>query len=311
LNWFRKSRRRAGWMVLDTRRNEFLAVHGEHTSTGKPHIHQFTVQASDSPSAGLERGKREFGLHQYQCATLLRADEYQIVVVERPNVPREELKTAIRWRIKDLLDQHVDDVTLDVLEIPVPDDANSRNPMMYAIAARNEVIQERVSQFEAAGIPLAVIDIEETAQRNITALFEEPDRAVATLYMDEQGGLLTVNYRGELFLARRFEASLNEIAAPGGPMGEAAHERIVLELQRSLDHFERQFRSIPVGRLLLAPEATESGLLDTLAKGLGIKVQCIDLNEVINLSGGPMASNLQWRLFHSLGASLRHEARAL
>jgi MSHA biogenesis protein MshI len=311
LNWFRKSRRRPGWMVLDSRQDEFLAVHGEYSPPGKPRIHQFTVQASESPIAGLERGKREFGLHQYQCATLLGADEYQIVVVERPNVPREELKTAIRWRIKDLLDQHVDDVTLDVLEITIPDDTNSRNPMMYAIAARNEVIQERISRFESAGVPLAVIDIEETAQRNITALFEEPDRAVATLYMGEKGGLLTVNYRGELFLARRFEASLNEIPSPDDQVSEVAHERIVLELQRSLDHFERQFRYIPVGRLLLAPESVPSGLFDTLAKGLGIKVQAIDLNDVINISGGPMAANLQWRLFHPLGASLRYEARVL
>ncbi len=298
-------------MVLDARRDEFTAVHGEYVPSGKPLIHQFAAQAIEGSNLALERNKRDLGLDRYQCATLLGPDEYQIVLVDRPNVPREELKTAIRWRIKDMLDQHVDDVTLDVLEIPVPDDTNVRSPMMYAIAARNEVIQRRISEYESAGIALTVIDIEETAQRNVAALFEEADRAVATLYFSEQGGLLTVNYRGELYLARRFEVSLAEISSLDASVREATHERIVLELQRSLDHFERQFRSIPIGRLLLAPEPEESGLLNTLAGGLGIKVQGIDLNDVLAVAGGPMAPRLQWRLFHLLGASLRHETRTL
>ncbi len=298
-------------MVLDARHDVLAAVHGEYAPLGKPLVHQFSVQAIESPKAGLERGRRELGLHQYQCATLLGQDEYQIVVVERPNVPREELKTAIRWRIKDLLDQHVDDVTLDVLDIPVPNDTNARTPMMYAIAARNEVIHGRISQFKSAGVTLAVIDIEETAQRNVSVLFEEPDRAVATLYMGEKGGLLTVNYRGELFLSRRFEAMLDDIPSADSNVRDATHERIVLELQRSFDHFERQFRSIPIGRLLFAPEPVASGLLDTLAKGLGIKVQSIDLNDVLTIAGGPMEQRLQWRLFHPLGAALRHEAMVL
>jgi len=298
-------------MVLNARREEFTAVHGEYLAAGKPLIHQFAVQAIDAPAPALERSKKDLGLDRYQCATLLSPDEYQIVLVDRPNVPREELKTAIRWRIKDLLDQHVDDVTLDVLEIPVPEEANVRSPMMYAIAARNEVIQRRIGEYESAGIALSVIDIEETAQRNVAALFEEPERAVATLYLSEQGGLLTFNYRGELYLARRFEVSLQDIMSPEATVREPTHERIVLELQRSLDHFERQFRSIPIGRLLLAPEPTESGLLATLAGGLGIKVQGIDLNDVLAVDGGPMAPRLQWRLFHQLGAALRHETRVL
>ena len=38
--------------------------------------------------------------------------------LEAPAVPREELKTAVGWRLKDMLDFHIDDATIDVLAIP-------------------------------------------------------------------------------------------------------------------------------------------------------------------------------------------------
>ena len=68
----------------------------------------------------LERVAREFGAKRFQCTTLLKPQQYQILLVEAPAVKREELKSAVRWRIKDMLDYHIDDATIDVLDVPVP-----------------------------------------------------------------------------------------------------------------------------------------------------------------------------------------------
>jgi MSHA biogenesis protein MshI len=298
-------------MVLDAGASEVAAVHGESASAGKPHVHQFAVRASDEPAAGLQRIGRELSLSRFRCATLLDPADYQIMLVDAPNVPRDELKTAMRWRVKDLLDFHIDDVTLDVLDIPVTDEGPARNHSMYAIAARNEAIQARIKQFEGAGIGLSVIDIPETAQRNVAALYEEPNRSLATLYFNETSGLLTVNYQTELYLARRFDVSIAEVTASDEQAHADTHSRILLELQRSLDHFERQFRAIPIAKLLLGPEPTPSGLAQYLAEGLGIRVQSIDMNEAMAVAGGSMDARLQWRLFHLVGASLRREQVAL
>src|SRR6266850_1315246 len=54
---------------------------------------------------------------------------------------------AVEKRIKDLLDYHVDDATLDVLDIPPESGPAGRTHSMYAVAARNEVIKERVKTF--------------------------------------------------------------------------------------------------------------------------------------------------------------------
>lgn len=298
-------------MVIGAGNGELTAVLGDAGGAGRPAVRQYAVRAVDEASSGLQHAARDLGASHYQCATLLAPHEYQIVMVDAPNVPRDELKTAIRWRVKDLIDLHIDDVTLDILDIPVPKDGATRNHTMYAVAGRNDAIQSAINRFENADIPLTVIDIPETAQRNIAALYEEPERAVALLHFGENEGLLTINYAGELYFTRRFEFPFAQLNADDEMSRDDARGRVLLELQRSLDHFERQFRSIPVAKLLVAPEPFATGLADYLAAESGFPVQRIDLNDVIDFDGGPLDARLQWRLFHPIGASLRQEVKAL
>ena len=44
--------------------------------------------------------------------------DYQMQLVEAPSVPREEMRSAVRWKLKDLLDYPVDAATIDVADVP-------------------------------------------------------------------------------------------------------------------------------------------------------------------------------------------------
>src|SRR5690349_21291166 len=185
---------------------------------------------------------RELKTGEYRCMNLLAASEYQLLSVEAPNVPADELKTAVRWRLKDMLDFHVDDATIDVLDLPVdPNAAVRAQHSMFAIAARNSVIEGRQKLFAAAKVDLSVIDIPEMAQRNISALVEPAGRGVAMLSFGEDGGLPTVSYRAELYLTRRIDIGLEALLDEDIDRRNAAFDRVTLELQRSLDNFERQY----------------------------------------------------------------------
>ncbi len=297
-------------MVIGVGGDRLDLVHGHHASTGKPQILQFgsrELAASDD----LARSGRDMALARYDCATLLAPGEYQLLLVDAPNVPRDELKTAIRWRVKDLLDYHVDDATLDVLDIPPPKNAPARGHSMYAVAARNDVVHGYMRRFEEAVIPLTVIDIPETAQRNIAALYERDERAVALLYLGVRDALLTISAQGELYMARHIDISAAEVAAAGMRDRADTHERMLLELQRSLDHFERQHSAIAIGRVMVGPEEKESGLVTHLERHLGVPVASVRLAEVLDIPGGEMARDAEWRLFHLVGAALRRETAAL
>lgn len=52
----------------------------------------------DGLPAALEKLSKELSLKRYACTTLLAPGEFQMMSVDAPNVPREELKAAIRWR---------------------------------------------------------------------------------------------------------------------------------------------------------------------------------------------------------------------
>ncbi|GIZ52433.1 hypothetical protein NCCP691_24470 [Noviherbaspirillum aridicola] len=245
---------------------------------------------------------------------MLAADEYQILSVDAPNVAPDELKTAIRWRLKDMLDYRVDDATVDVLDIPVDKNAPARNHQMYAIAARNQMIEDRQKLFETARVPLRVIDIPEMAQRNIAALLEPEARGLAMLSFSDEGGLLTITHEGELFLSRRIDVSADQLADDSPDARQRAYDRVTLELQRSLDHFDRQYHYVTMSSLMLAPLATSaSELRDYLSSNLYLPVEHVALDKILDLSAVPAlrSASEQQRHFLTIGAALRHEEKAL
>ena len=310
MTFFTRSKKEQGWLVIDATSEGLRYVHG-HAQPGKrAAVDEWTTGEPEYRAGGLEKVARNRHFDRYQCATLLKPGEYQLLQVEAPAVPPAELKSAIRWRLKDLLDYHVDDATIDVLDVPSEGAANARGHAMFAVAARNELIASRIKLFEAARIPLSVIDIPETAQRNIAALYEEDKRGLALLYVDSNSSLLTVNYRGELYLARRLEVGVDQIVLQAGEAREEIFARIQLELQRTLDHFDRQYSFVPIAKLLVAPMPQETGLAAYLAGNLGVAVEAVNLGEKLDVSDGWDVAT-QWQLFHLAGASLRVEPRAL
>ena len=259
----------------------------------------------------LEKLRKDARIADHQFTTLLAPGEYQLLLLDTLNVPSDELKAAVRWRIKDSLSYPVTDATLDVLKIPAIK-GSERPPSLYAVAAPNNTIKKLEALFEKARIDLNVIDIPEMAQRNIAALFEEDERGLALLALDENGGLLTFTCGGELYLARRIEITLAQLQVDDENQRKQYLERLELELQRSLDYFARQNGNISVSRLLIsAPE--KLGLVAELAPTLDLLIEQLDLAQVMDISAVPELANSEFavRALLPLGAALRYERREL
>jgi MSHA biogenesis protein MshI len=305
---FKKPLKTDGWLALVLHGEHVAAARIAHGAGGKPVVKLATVLTGAAASAeALEKAGKSLLANTCQVSTVLSGGHYQMLSVDAPNVPQDELRTAVRWRLKDMLDFHVDDATIDVLDIPV-DKADARQHAMFAVAARNTVIEARQKLFAQAKIQLVAIDIPEMAQRNISALLETEGRGLAMLSFDADGGLLTVSYKGELYLARRIDVTLEQLLDADHDRKHQRFEKITLELQRSLDHFDRQFHFISVARLALAPSPI-TGLDEYLSSNLYTPVARFDLADVFDTSAVPelTALDVQQRLFTALGAALRHE----
>jgi MSHA biogenesis protein MshI len=301
-----------GWLAVELG-EESVSVAHVVPNGGEPVV-EFVEERSWDPGdpRTLERVAREFGAKRFRCTTLLKPGQYHILLVEAPAVKREELKSAVRWRIKDMLDYHVDDATIDVLDVPVPASAGQRTHYMYAVAARNDTIRATVDRFAAAGMPLAVIDIPDTAQRNIAARLETGERAVMVLTFDEGGGLLTVSYAGELYLARRLDITAAQLAE-GGETGVRTYDRVLVESQRSLDHCERTYPFFTMGRVALGPFPGDAELRQHLATNLYVPVEPLELGRVVSLpaTAATWTTEDHGRWLRLIGAGMRVEAKAL
>ena len=303
----------AGWLVVDL---DAASVSVAHVvpNEGQPVV-EFAEERDWDPAdpKSLERVAREFGVKRFQCTTLLKPQEYQILLVEAPAVKPTELKAAVRWRIKDMLDYHVDDAAIDVLDVPLPASAGQRAHYMYTVAARNDTVRSTIDRFTAAGMPLAVIDIPDTAQRNVAARLEADQRGLVTLTFDAHGGLITVNFAGELYLSRRLDINLAQLAEFEGEARERLYERVVLEIQRSLDHCERTYPFFAMGRVLVGPVPGDAGLREHLAANLYLPVESLELARVLRLPAEARAWTpvQQAKWLKLLGAGLRVEKKAL
>jgi len=276
----------------------------------RPVVEFCSARPSGSDQAeALQRLRRELHLERFRCATLLPAAQYQLQLLDAPNVPDAEMKSAVRWKLKDFLEYPVESATVDVVQIPADASAPTRGRSVYAVSARNSDIEARMKLFAQAKIPLRVIEIPEMAQRNIATLLETDDRALAMLSFGEEGGLLTFSARGELYLSRRIDVSLEQLALAVGDLREQMFERIALELQRSLDHFDRQFSNLPVARLVLGPVPEDIGLRQYLADNLSTQVDSVDLGEVLDFHKVPelREPGEQMQRWQTLGAALRSE----
>ena len=304
----RRGKREPGWLAIS------LQPELMHFAHAKGSGRQFVVtKCGSQPIASekdFQRTLKALGFDRYECLTVLAPSDYQLLLVDKPDVPEAELKNAARWKIKDMIDYPVTEATVDVL--PIPDARSGTRAHLYTVAARNDAIRNNMERFSELRLRLSVIDILETAQRNIAALLEPPHGGVALLYVARDHVLCTVNFEGELYLTRRIDVGLEELEKLAQGASDEAKHRILLEVQRSFDHLERQFPFVSVTKLLIAPTPADTGLQSYLADNLDVPVEEVRLDELLGRAPGvELDRESAWRLFHLLGAALRGQpARA-
>ncbi|SNS82564.1 MSHA biogenesis protein MshI [Noviherbaspirillum humi] len=312
MNIFGKRKRLEGWRAITLDQQGCCVTHVQRKG-GRPLVTLAEAHALEGsvPDLLASLSKRWQG-EQYELTTCIDAGTYQMLPVEAPNVPKNELKSAIFWLIRDMIDFPIDNAIVDVLNIPST--GEGRKQIMYAIVAQSSQVRTMQERFEVAKLPLKAIDVPELAQRNIAALAEQPGRALVMLAFDARGALLTFTAGGELYLARRFDVSSAELTIADAATTDQLFEKIALEVQRSLDHFRRQFASLPISRFFLVPgEAELDELLRYLAENLDLNPELLELSTVFDFSAVPhlAARKLQARFFTSLGLSLRVEQKTL
>lgn len=242
------------------------------------------------------------GLQGARVNLLLHPSQYRNFLLEAPDVPAEELRDAMRWRVKDLLEAPLDDFVVD--NLPLPADAyRGRSPMAYCVALAKARMAENEALITGAGLRLQSIDITEMAFRNLGLLVGARDNAgnLALLRLRSSEGLICIQNGADMYMARRIERGLAR--------AEQDLDGMILEIQRSLDYFEGQLGKGHISRLLLLPMKRDGErTFQALVGGLAVKPERLDLRQLFpDQASAELPELAQARCLGAVGAALRED----
>lgn len=326
-------------------------VRAPRASNGQFAVQQIGVERQGSDSMeDFVRRLQGLGLKGLATHMMLRPEQYQLLQIDAPPVAPEELRAAARFQIREMVNVHIDDITLDVMQVG---DGQQRatNNNLFVVAAKNEVVRDVMALGDALNWSVSVIDIQETAQRNLQSALARQDgrveRADATLLVsDEQQAVLTISANDELFFTRRLDLPQGFLTMPwgadaeptpdelpdaftpvseyvpdyagGGTTGATTGDqgdadrlqRFLVEVQRSLDLWDRTWSSMPLAGLRVYAGERSGEMANWLSRELGQSVTAIDL-EAQFPGLGTMAVADQTYCLPLLGVLLRTETRKL
>jgi MSHA biogenesis protein MshI len=261
---------------------------------------------SEAVSAAL----RGAGLPRLPVSVVLGPEDYQLALVEAPDVPPAELRAAMRWRLKEAIDFRVEDAVIDVFDVP-PQSRGAQGRMMYAVAARRGAV-DRYAAALASMPSFDVVDVPELCLRNLAAALPAAARGVALLQLGDTTATCVLVQGRTFYLARQIALRPAALAIESETAGASLDAgSIVLELQRSLDHYERNFDQPPITKIAILPAgARADALAADLGRETGFEVSALDLNAALSCAS-PLDPALQADCLLAIGAALREERRSL
>lgn len=263
---------------------------------------QFIPHSDSSiPSEAVRDCLDRWGLRGPQGRVVLSRDDYSLLLVEAPPVPERELRQALSWKVRDLIDFPVAEAVVDAFLLP-EDKTRTGVRMAYVAVTRRSTITGLIELARRTNFKLLSIDIPELALRNLALRCCDTERGAALVKLVPGGGSLQIVRGEDLFLARQFALSYQ-----GGLLEDLPTDELVLELQRSLDYFERQMRQPPPAQIYLTGENVSADKLSSeIRSALPGEMQLLSLARGFEVN--PQIPQHQLSLcLDALGAALRAE----
>lgn len=309
MNLFSKKRHASGVVGLSINDERVMLaqmLRGSAASGGGPYLQACSQQAVSSAAQSREVLKAlvdSLGLAGARCNYALASRDYDVYLIEAPSVEPAEMKSAVRWRIKDLLDMPVEDAVIDIF--PVPKDAfQGRSKMLYAVAAQKSRVESVIDLVNGAGLTLNAIDIPELAMLNMSSELLDDQNGLAFIDLRQTGSTMNLSRGGQLYLTRKINTQLGADVMTAFDW-EVQRDRLVLEMQRSLDYYESQMGQNPISQIVLAPRPNDAAAIAaSLSEVMSVRVSVMDIAEQLAMAEDIAPATLQACVV-AIGAALR------
>jgi len=303
------------WFGAKTRKNEVIGVeftadgvafaYIQRPATQEPrlvHCEFLSSENSDNTAELLRNRLAKLNLQDVPCNMVMSSGNYQLILGEAPKVPAEELAEALRWKIKDLIQFPVADAVINAFLLP-EDSVSGGNRLAYAAVAQRNIVLDMIAQAKVAQLKLQAIDIPELVMRNLAQTCCDTQRGIALIQLSKGEGNLQIIRDNKVYLLRHFA-----LPYEGGLRDEVPAEALVLELQRSLDYFERQMRQVPPSNVIIYGEnVTAEKITSEIRESLSVSIDVLDVHTGLQVSHNVQEHTFSYCLL-AVGAALRQES---
>lgn len=269
---------------------------------GELAFYQFYGEPGDSQEL-LSNLVDEHDWHDIPCSLVLHPIYYQLLLTESPAVEDAELQTAVRWKIKELLDFPLEEAAIEYFLLP-EDAYRGRQKMLYAAVLRKLTLKSLVEPVEAAGLNVDCVEITELALHNIVSRFPADTGGTAVIQLNESDGFINLLEGGAMYLCRRLDIGLDQFFSGSDPQG--FYDSLLLAIQRSLDYYESQLGKGIITTIYFSPcSSTMQPIIDFVESQLGLTVAVLPLTKLELMADCESGDEQLSRCVSAIGAAMQ------
>lgn len=237
------------------------------------------------PAMDLDKALAEL-VHFYQlkgaaCSWILNRTDYHLLFIDMPLVPKEELQSAIKWLVKDLIDFPIREAVLDYFTTPETVIHDPRK--IFVAVTQKSKLEEKAAAINASGLNLVAVDINVLALRNLGMLLAKVQEDIALLHLEQSSCSMVILSELALCLARQINVSLASFDQMGiTPNIMETH--LLVEIESTLDYFTTQMtRPIPDKIFLLPLTGRYAQINHYLCEKLPQRMQEVNFNPILDI----------------------------
>ena len=209
---------------------------------------------------------------------------YNFMLIDAPDVPDEELREAVKWRVNDFVVGAIEDFVVDAFRLP-EDAYRGRMDMIYAAYIEKSAVLSIIELCDELEIELVEVGISELARARLLKGRDALEGlGIAYLHLEEKKGQIDLLENGNLYLTRGIDIgySMLDQGQSEGDLtldNSSQVDSLTLDIQRSLDYYESQLGKSGVSRLFVLTATPLSDLVyASLSEKLPVRVEpfCLD-----------------------------------
>jgi len=237
-----------------------------------------------------------------KCNWVLHPNYYRLLLINVPNVPDSEYRSAVKWQIKDMIDFPLEEAIVDVFQ-PL-DTIRYYQNKIYVVVAKEPFINTVVQFIDSSQMKAIAVDIRELAIRNLLSLKPVPNgNTVGFLDLSDDRSIILVFQNNNIAFSRQINYGFKNLKE------EEQSSLLMLELRRSMDYCITELKQPVPNKIVIPPISNENKVLvDQFSKTLGMETVILDLNNLVNMQQ-PLDVETQRRCYVALGGALRMRPR--